>query len=410
MIEKKDTNNESHKNFNFKTFTIKALILSLFILAILHFENVAKSIGIVIGLIIPYIFGFALVYIWSLVINPMERFISNRIGNTKIVKFKRPITVLLSLLVFFAILAFILYLVIPQLVQSFKILTENLPKVAEDLKQYFLDFTKDKAWAISIRDKIMNFEIDWEAMVKDYSKVVGTSITGVLGSTFNFLGNVTGFLLAAFQTIMFALYLISKKEKIGEQINRVMKAYVSEEKRNKIYYVLNIMDDTFASFFKGQVLDAFIIGVLLFITLSIFGMPYALAIGVVVMVTALIPIVGALIGGAVGFVMIASVDFNQALLFLLLLIIVQQLEGDLIYPKIVGDSIGLPAIWVFVAVMVGGSLFGPLGMIIAVPLFATAYKLLRNDVNSRVHPELRANLPDDYKKMDDKEYKEIENK
>jgi len=400
-----DENNEKIlKKHNLKIFAIKALILSLFVLGIIHFPSVAKTIGLVLGLIMPYLVGFALVYIWSLIINPMERYISRKLGNSKIQKYKRPITVLLSLLLFFILLAFILYLVIPQLVESFKVLTENLPKVAEDLKQFILDFTKDKPWAITIRDKIMNFEIDWESMLKNYSKALGNGITGVLGSTFNFLGSVTGFVVAAFQTIMFALYLITKKEKIGEQTNRIMKAYVSKEKRNKIYYVLNIMDDTFASFFKGQILDAFIIGLLLFITLTIFGMPYALAIGVVVMVTALIPIVGALIGGAVGFVMIASVDFNQALLFLLLLIIVQQLEGDLIYPKIVGDSIGLPAIWVFVAVMVGGALFGPLGMIIAVPLFATAYKLLRNDVNSKVPKNERKNLPDDYKKMDDKKY------
>ena len=156
------------------------------------------------------------------------------------------------------------------------------------------------------------------------------------------------------------------------------------EHRRKLHYVARIFDDTFSKFFEGQLLDAFIVGVLLFIALLIFGMPYALTISVVVMVTALIPMVGAFIGGGVGFLMIAVEDFRQALIFLVILVVVQQLEGDLIYPKIVGDSVGLPGIWVFSAVIIGGAIAGPLGMLIGVPFVAAMYKILRNDVRARL--------------------------
>ena len=174
------------------------------------------------------------------------------------------------------------------------------------------------------------------------------------------------------------------KEKLIHQSKRVGKAYLPEKHWQRVGYVLSVLNETFSKFFKGQVLDAFVVGALLFIAMLIFRMPYALTISVVVMVTALIPMIGAFIGGAVGFLMIAVTDFRQAVIFLIILIVIQQLEGDLIYPKIVGDSVGLPGIWVFSAVIVGGAIAGPLGMIIAVPLLASIYKIFRKNVNKRL--------------------------
>ena len=367
-----------------KTFIIKVFILMLALLIVQHFGLVLSIIDKIIDIIFPFLVGCGMAYIWSLFQNPIEKIIFPRSKKKFLQKLRRPLSIIFSLLVLLGIVVLILYLVLPQIYNSIVVIAESAPLLAENLRTWFLDVTSGLNWAEGIRENVRNLSIDWEELAKTIGDALQNSAGGILGSALNIIENTVGFFVAAFTAIVFAIYLLFLKEKLIHQSKRVGKAYLPEKHWQRVRYVLSVLNETFSKFFKGQVLDAFVVGALLFIAMLIFRMPYALTISVVVMVTALIPMIGAFIGGAVGFLMIAVTDFRQAVIFLIILIVIQQLEGDLIYPKIVGDSVGLPGIWVFSAVIVGGAIAGPLGMIIAVPLLASIYKIFRKNVNKRL--------------------------
>ncbi|HHU04737.1 MAG TPA: AI-2E family transporter [Fastidiosipila sp.] len=367
-----------------KTFITKVFILMLALLIVQHFGLVLSIIDKIIDIIFPFLVGCGMAYIWSLFQNPIEKIIFPRSKKKFLQKLRRPLSIIFSLLVLLGIVVLILYLVLPQIYNSIVVIAESAPLLAENLRTWFLDVTSGLNWAEGIRENVRNLSIDWEELAKTIGDALQNSAGGILGSALNIIENTVGFFVAAFTAIVFAIYLLFLKEKLIHQSKRVGKAYLPEKHWQRVRYVLSVLNETFSKFFKGQVLDAFVVGALLFIAMLIFRMPYALTISVVVMVTALIPMIGAFIGGAVGFLMIAVTDFRQAVIFLIILIVIQQLEGDLIYPKIVGDSVGLPGIWVFSAVIVGGAIAGPLGMIIAVPLLASIYKIFRKNVNKRL--------------------------
>lgn len=367
-----------------KTFIIKVFILMLALLIVQHFGLVLSIIDKIIDIIFPFLVGCGMAYIWSLFQNPIEKIIFPRSKKKFLQKLRRPLSIIVSLLVLLGIIVLILYLVLPQIYNSIVVIAESAPLLAENLRTWFLDVTSGLNWAEGIRENVRNLSIDWQELAKTIGDALQNSAGGILGSALNIIENTVGFFVAAFTAIVFAIYLLFLKEKLIHQSKRVGKAYLPEKHWQRVRYVLSVLNETFSKFFKGQVLDAFVVGALLFIAMLIFRMPYALTISVVVMVTALIPMIGAFIGGAVGFLMIAVTDFRQAVIFLIILIVIQQLEGDLIYPKIVGDSVGLPGIWVFSAVIVGGAIAGPLGMIIAVPLLASIYKIFRKNVNKRL--------------------------
>ena len=184
--------------------------------------------------------------------------------------------------------------------------------------------------------------------------------------------------------MIFAIYILASKEKLQSQIARTAKAYVKPEILKRTENVLKVADETFSSFIVGQCTEAVILGVLCIIGMKLFGFPYAPMVGTFIGATALIPVVGAYIGGAVGFIMILTVSPVKAALFLVFLVVLQQLEGNIIYPRVVGSSIGLPGMWVLASVTIGAGLGGIVGMLLGVPMAATAYKLLRSDVNKRV--------------------------
>lgn len=372
------------ENSNLKNFAIKVIIFAIAALIVIHFGKVLGFFNKVLSILFPFTIGLVIAYIWNMLLNPFEKILFPNSKNKILNHIRRPLSILLSLLVIIGIVALVLYLVIPQIYESIMIVGQGLPPLANSVKEWFLDITQDLTWTEDLREKVMNIEVDWQNIISRAGSLLQIGIGGFIGSTYIAINSLVGFLFSGFTIIIFTIYLLSSKEKIAGHVNKLSKAYLSDRKISKFNYFMNIIDDTFSSFIKGQLLDALIIGILLFIVLTIFRMPFALTISVVVMVTALIPMLGAFIGGGVGFLMISVVDFNQALLFLVLLVGVQQLEGDLIYPKIVGDSIGLPGIWVFAAVIAGGSIAGPLGMLIAVPLIASVYKILRNDVNRRL--------------------------
>jgi predicted PurR-regulated permease PerM len=210
------------------------------------------------------------------------------------------------------------------------------------------------------------------------------SVADIIQSTFSTAFSIFGGMIDFFLGFIFSIYILAEKEKLGSQIRKLMYAYLPEKVVSKILSVCSLSERTFSRFLSGQCLEAFILGSMFFIVMVIFQFPYALLISVLIGFTALIPIFGAFIGCVIGAFLILMVNPLTALLFILMFVILQQIEGNFIYPRVVGGSIGLPSMWVLVAVTVGGSTMGIAGMLIFIPMFSVLYTLLREAVNRRL--------------------------
>ena len=209
-------------------------------------------------------------------------------------------------------------------------------------------------------------------------------IGSLLGSTFSMATVVIGKLFNWMIAIVFACYLLTGKERIAAQGKSVLKAYLPEKWNERVLFVLRLTSKTFASFITGQCLEAMILGCMFLVTMSIGGFPYALVISVLIGFTAIIPYVGAFMGWFVGVLMILTISPIKALLFIILFFVLQQIEENLVYPRVVGKSVGLPAIWVLMAITLGGSLMGVMGMLVFIPLVSVGYSLLKMDVRKRL--------------------------
>lgn len=367
-----------------RNFVLKIIMIVFACLIVRYFHYIIGTVLIINEILSPFIISLAVVYIWNLIITPIEKLIKIYLKNKLINKYVRVISIILSLLLLFFMIVVIFKLVIPQLFLSLSVLTVEIPKFIGNVKDFFLELTEGVDWASEYRKSVVDLQIDWQKILKNIITFFGKGVSGVLATTVNALSTIGTVISVGFQVFVFSVYVITSKEKLKIQFDKILKAYICKNKREKIYYFLNLANQSFSNFVKGQVTDATIIGVMLYVALILFKMPYALSISVVVAIMALIPILGAFIGGCAGFIMIAAADLNQALVFLAIFMTVQQLEGNLIYPKVVGESVGLPGIWVFFAVMTGGAIGGALGMLVSVPLFATFYKILKNNVNNKL--------------------------
>lgn len=367
-----------------KEFLIRLLMAAGVVLFVVYFRKVLDFTSTVIGIIYPFLIGMGIAYIWNLIMSLIEEQIFERFNNKFINKIKKPASMIISFLIIVLVIFLVLYLVIPQIYTSITVIGSSIPKLLDDFYNWIVETPNDSQLSVIIRNQIQNIANNWDNIQVRIIDFIRNNITGFLGSTFNVLNSLVSGVITAFTALVFSVYLLAGKEKIGRNLDQTMAAYLPKKTYNKIKYFFRVMNQKFSAFFKGETIDAIALGVLLYIVMTILRLPYAMTISVVVAVFAYIPIVGAFIGGAVGILMIAAVDFKQAVIFLIALLVVQQIEGNLIYPKLVGDSIGLPGIWTFAAVVVGGAVFGPLGMILFVPLAAGLYYILRADVKDKI--------------------------
>lgn len=276
----------------------------------------------------------------------------------------------------------VLRIVVPELVRCLRLLAGSLPDAINQVTQFLQNqelFSGEDAAADLA-------EIDWNTTLNKAISMLG----GGMGNAADLaLGAVTGVLSFSADLVIaliFSMYLLLEKETLCRQTQAVMHRYLPGSWIHKIMYVLRVMNASFSSFVTGQFTEAIILGLLCAGGMMLFGFPYAAAVGAVVGLTALIPVAGAYIGGAVGFLLILSVSWVRALFFILYLVVLQQLEGNLIYPKVVGSSMGLPGIWVLAAVIIGAGIGGIGGMVLSVPLASTLYELLRTDVHTHAAP------------------------
>lgn len=352
--------------------------IALVIFALVNFSKILAFLGKVISIFSPFLLGIILAFVLNVLNNFIEKKIFGKIKPSKIWnKIKRPLCITLSLILVFLTIFFVMNLLIPQLKNSVSLFTDTLPAYKEDIIGILNKFDVDESTVNKVGEYLDNFGKVITDYIKGNSKDVITVTTEVATSVVNIISK-------GIITLVFAIYMIAQKETLSRQINKVMKAYLKPKTINKINTVGTLANKTFSNFVTGQCLEALIFGSLVFVGMLIFRFPYASTIGVLLGFTALIPIFGAFIGTAIGFILIMMVSPVKAILFVVFIIVLQQIEGNLIYPRVVGKSIGLPGMWVLLSVTVGGSIGGILGMLIATPLCSLLYALFTKMVNDRL--------------------------
>ncbi len=369
-----------------KSETKTLLKISLAILVLFLFTTYWTTISDVLGKFItaisPLIIGCVIAYPLNILMSFFERHFFPRSKSKILIKARCPISLLLAIVSLLAIVAAILALIVPQLIDCAKLVIEKVPAIVSIVTEKIVDLSKKyNIDSSTLLEKIQT--IDWQSSM---SKIIETATTGV-SNIFTLLvtaiTSVVSGITAAIIAIIFALYLLLSKHKITNQFKRVAKRFMKKEYYKKSAHVLSVVDKSFHGFIVGQCTEAIILGVLCAIGMIILKLPYAAMIGTVIGFSALIPVVGAFLGGGIGFLLILTVSPTKALVFLVFLLILQQLEGNLIYPKVVGSSIGLPAIWVLAAVTVGGGVAGISGMVLGVPLTGAIYRLFGEYVNKK---------------------------
>ena len=353
-------------------FIIFAVVL---IFAFIHIKEIWNFLGFILKLIMPFILGIVIAFVLNILINLIEKKLLNKAKMND--KSKRTISLLLSLAIVFTFIVVLLLLIIPQLKNTVELFVDNMPVYEENVKELLDKFNIDPEVVTEIEESVKDFG----SVAIDFIK---NNSDQILEVTLGVASNVISVVVNTVIAFVFAIYLLVQKEKLLFQLNKVLKAYLPLNKVSKIRDIAKLSNRICANFVSGQCLEAVIIGILCFIGMLILGIPYAATISVLIGVTALIPVYGAFIGTIVGAFLIFMVSPIKALIFVAFIIILQQFEGNLIYPKVVGKSVGLPGIWVFVAVTIGASLAGIVGMLISVPVVSILYSILATDVNYRI--------------------------
>ena len=351
-------------------------------LAIHYWSNLTGFIGTVFRVASALILGCVIAYVLNILMSFYEKHYFLK-GETDSVKKNRRIICLLgALLTLSAVVALVIGLVVPELVACFRILIAEIPPAIDNLIEWLeragilsAFMSEDSAMALTT--------VDWQAKVAELGSMVATGVVGVaqiaVGAVSATFSGFAKFLIG----LIFAIYILIGKETLAGQINRLMEYFFKPSWIEKIRYVTDVFDHSFHNFIVGQCIEAVVLGVLCIAGMALLQLPYAMMIGTLIGFTALIPVAGAYIGAGVGVFMILTVAPIKALVFLVFVVVLQQLEGNLIYPKVVGNSIGLPGIWVLAAVTIGGGLMGIPGMLLGVPVVAAVYQLLGNHLNKK---------------------------
>lgn len=357
---------------------ISLLILALLVyLAITNFSFIIIVVEKIFNALFPFLLGIALAFILNIPMMKIESLIIKFQKNKK-KKFKtRGISIFLSLIILFLIIAFILVELIPELVSNMELLIKNIPSIIKDLETWVLGLAKNYP---EVQDKIK--EVFYESTNID--NILKDLINYLVNGSISFITNLVSSLITVFTSLVFAIYMLSQKEYLLNGVKKIMKAYLKVDKTEKVFNIGRLANNIFSKFISGQCLEAVILGCIFFVILSIFKFPYALIISVLTSITALIPIFGAFIAMIVGAILIATQSFPRAIIFIILYLIIQQIEGNLIYPKVVGKSVGLSPLWTLLSITVGGNLFGIPGMLIGLPLASILYALFKKDVNNRI--------------------------
>lgn len=367
-------------NKEMKRYIKIGILAAILVLVVEYFPAILLGIGSVLHAATPLAIGCILAYILNLLLIQLEKLYFPHSSKKAVLLSRRPVCILLSIVVMLCIIALVITLVVPELVSSFQLIGKEIPAIVQTILNWLVAHSDHLP---SVQTALKNLNFDWPSIFEKAVSVVSTGATGIINSLVTVIGTTFSTIANIFIGVVFTFYLLFHKERLLNQLQRLLASIIKPSILDKIYLVSKTANQTFGSFIVGQFTEALILGTLCAIGMAIFRFPYAVMTGVVVGVTALIPIVGAYIGAGIGAFMILTVDPLKALLFLVFLVVLQQIEGNLIYPRVVGSSIGLPGMWVLAAITIGGGILGIPGMLLGVPIAATIYKLLGLYINNK---------------------------
>ena len=354
-------------------FTVIVLIAGV------NYQRLFRMLGALVKMAFPFLLGAAIAFVLNVPMRNIEKLFPKKAG-----KWKRPASLGAAIAAVAVVLLTVTVVVIPELWKTLYSLRSSVPAffagIQVWLENLFADNPEIIAW-------INTIEIDWQGMIQQIIGFLKNGAGSVLSTTFSAAANLVSGVTSLGIGMVFAIYILLQKETLAAQVKKLLKAFLPERCERWIIEVAALTERTFSSFLAGQCVEAVILGSMFFITLLILRLPYALLIGVLIAFTALIPVFGAFIGCAVGIFLMLMVSPIDALIFTVVFFVLQQIEGNLIYPPVVGTSVGLPSMWVLVAVTIGGSAMGVLGMLVFIPLCSVLYSLLRGVVNRRLEKQ-----------------------
>ncbi|MBP3702227.1 MAG: AI-2E family transporter, partial [Lachnospiraceae bacterium] len=353
----------------------------LFYCALEHLSAVTTGFLYVVSLFSPFLLGSAIAFILNVPMKQIEEKLLGKMKNKKLIKFRRVLACAVTIILLVGIVVLAMFVIIPELAVTIKNIVKQVPTATRsmmtELKEMSASYPQVRAYLDTI-------EINWSSLSESVWNVVQNGGWRMIHSGIGVVSNAVSGVASFFIAIVFAVYILFRKERLAEQAKQVVYAILPVKTADKLVYVTKLSGTTFSNFLSGQCLEAIILGMMFFITMSIFRLPYAVLVGILIAFTALIPIVGAFLGCAIGALLIVMVSPMQALIFLIMFFVLQQIEGNLIYPHVVGSSVGLPSIWVLAAVTIGGKLLGVLGMLVFIPLCSVVYALFREFVKRRL--------------------------
>jgi len=344
--------------------------------ALQNLRALAGAAGALAGIFAPFFLGGSIAFVLNVPMRAIER----RLLAGK-QRGRRPAALLLALAAVIGVLTLAGAVIAPGVKEAVLSIAEQLPDAFARLEQWTLEL---QAYLPQIEAFIIDLDIDWQTVSRSITGLVKNWGASLMSSGGGLIGGVVSGVTTFVIGLIFSFYLLLQKERLARQGRQVLYALLPEKRADRALEVLRLANRTFSSFLSGQCLEACILGTLFVVAMTIFRLPYALLVGVLIALTALIPIVGAFIGCVVGALLIAVTSPVKALLFVVLFLVLQQVEGNLIYPHVVGNSVGLPSIWVLAAVTVGGGLMGVVGMLVFIPLCSVVYALFREYVLGRL--------------------------
>ena len=364
---------------------IRELIVftALLVVALWKFDVVLGVLKTIWDIIFPFVLGGAIAFLTNVPMSFLEKKIFENVKKkNKIVrKLKRTISLILTIVLVVGVIALVMFGVIPQLTRTMGTLVTSINDFIPQMQSWIGEFFHNNQEIMNLVDQI---EFDPDQAIKWGISLLGNGAGNMMNTTMSAVGSIVSGVATFFIAFSFACYILFQKEKLHVQIRKVFFAFLPRQKADAFLKVCSLTYRTFANFLAGQCLEAVILGSMFVVTLSILRMPYALLIGILIAFTALIPIFGAFIGCAVGSFLIFMVSPQQAILFVIVFLVLQQIEGNLIYPHVVGESVGLPSIWVLAAVTIGGNLMGIVGMLVFIPLLSVLYTIFREFVYLRL--------------------------
>lgn len=367
------------KELEHKSILVIVLISISVYFILYNIPSIWKFFGFIFGIISPFVLGGCVAFVVNI---PMKFLETKVFKNMKKKGAKRGLSLIISILLVLCVVVLVIVLIVPQLIISIKSLEDKIPIFADDIIKYINKYPILAKRLGFLEDKSHN--IDWNLIYAKAKDLFVTENSKIFTSALSTATNIAGRLFNFFIAFIFAIYSLFDKEKLSHQLRKVIHAFFSESTAKYIIKVFDTSNYFFTSFIKGQVTDAMILGVIVFVGMSILRLPYAAMIGILSAVLTLMPLIGPIVAASVGFIFILIESPTKAFMFLIFMVVAQQIEGNFIYPRVVGSSLSIPSMWTLFAITVGGSLLGVIGMWLCVPLFAIIYTLLGEHIDNRL--------------------------